>query len=399
MSSLRPIDVLREALGEELLAGQVAVVLAPPGVGKTAILVHVALAAMQEATPVLHVAVGETVDHVRSHYEQAYAPLNLGPSQRAQLERHRMVHCHKGGFEVGKLRAHLELLKNAGAFAPGLIVVDGLDEETVRSAAPELATLASDLEVPLWVTMRLLTDTIPDEIRAAGTVGLRLTPKGGAVHLSVLRNGVETALDLVLTANAVLIAASRLGEASATLSPDQVTLYSSGAKGAETCFGELAAKHGLAEINFTFPGHRANRTVHAVELSEREMEAGNVSMEDVSRRLSRTYSTEGTLIRKILQTLWHVVSQTQKVFVVGFIQPDDTVTGGTGWSVELARMWGKDLWVYDCERNGWFTWTDGAWVAGVPVIDAYHVAGTGTRKMTPEAEQALAELFERSFGS
>lgn len=397
MTSPRPIDVLREALGEELLAGQVAVVLAPPGVGKTAILVHVALAAMQEATPVLHVAVGETVDHVRSHYDQALNPLNLGPSKRAQLERHRMVHCHKGGFEVDKLRAHLELLKNAGAFAPGLIVVDGLDEQTVRTAAPDLATLAHDLEVPLWVTMRLLTDTIPAEIRAAGTVGLRLTPRGGAVHLSVLRDGGETTLDLALTSDAVLIAASRLGEATATIRPNQVTLYSGGAKGAETRFGELAEQHGLAEVNFTFPGHRANRTLHAVELSEREMESGNVSMADVSQRLSRTYSTEGTLIRKILQTLWHVVSRAQKVFVVGFIQPDDTVTGGTGWSVELARMWGKDLWVYDCDRTGWFTWSGDAWVAGEPVIDAYHIAGTGTRKMTPEADQALAELFERSF--
>ncbi len=280
-----------------------------------------------------------------------------------------------------------------------MVVVDGLDEQTVRAAAPGLASLAEHLHVPLWVTMRLDTDTIPDEIRAAGTVALRLTPRNGSVHLSVLRDGNETALDLALTPPAVLIAASRLGERDARVQPSQVTLYSGGAKGAEATFGELAERFGLNEVNYSFPGHRANRTTNVRELSPREMEVGNVSMEEVSKRLSRTYSTEGTLIRKILQTLWHVVSRAQKVFVVGFIQPDDTVTGGTGWSVELARMWKKDLWVYDCERDGWYHWSGEAWVAGSPVIDAFHVAGTGTRKMTPTAEAALLDLFERSFAS
>lgn len=399
MSALRPVDVLREALGDELGAGQVAVVLAPPGVGKTAVLVHAAIAALQEATPVLHVAVGDSVQHVVAHYTQALDVLSLSATARTALERHRMVHSHGAGdFDVVKLRAHLDILGSTGAFTPGLIVVDGLDEETVRSVVGELATLARDLEVPLWVTMRLLTDTLPDEVRAAGTVGLRLTPGEGVVRLSVLRDGTETPLDLALTPDMLLIAASRVGERTLTIAPEKATLYSGGAKGSEEAFGELAARYGLQEVNFTFPGHKVAREVNQQELSARQLEAGNVSMEDVSRRLHRTYSTEGTLIRKVLQTLWHIVSRAQKVFVVGTIQPDDTVVGGTGWSVELARMWNKDLWVYDTERAGWYRWSGSTWEAGLPVIDALHIAGTGTRKLDDGARAALDDLFARSFG-
>ncbi|MCA9567612.1 MAG: hypothetical protein KC656_07205, partial [Myxococcales bacterium] len=313
----RPVDVLRKALGDELLAGQVAVVLAPPGVGKTAVLVHVAIAAMQEGTSVLHVAVGDTVEHVRAHYDQAFAVLGVTGSARTALERHRMVHSHgAAGFDVAALRAHIELLANAGAFTAGMVVVDGLDGESVRANAAQIATLASDLGVPLWVTMRLLTDVIPPEVRAAGTVGLRLTPRDGSVYLSVLRDGGETPLDLALTPDALLIAAHRLGEHRPGLVASDITLYSGGAKGSEEAFGELAARYGLTEVSFTFPGQKMSRTVGARELSARELEAGNVSMEDVSRRLSRTYSTEGTLIRKVLQTLWHMVSRSQQVFVV-----------------------------------------------------------------------------------
>lgn len=397
MSVLCPVDVLRAALGDELSAGQVAVVLAPPGVGKTSVVVHVAIAALREGQSVLHVAVGDTVEHVRAHYDQALSVLELPAGQRAALERKRMVHAHGASdFDVDALRGHIELLSKAGAFTPELLVVDGLDSETVRASVGGLAQLASDLGVPLWVTMRLLTAEIPPEVRAAGSVGLRLTPRNGAVWLSVLRRGEEHDLDLALTADALLVAAHRVG-ADQALEPGDVTLYSGGAKGSEAAFGRLAERHGLLEVNYTFAGHRVDRAVNARELSARELEAGNVSMTDVSRRLNRTYSTEGTLIRKVLQTLWHVVSRAQKVFVVGAIQDDDTVVGGTGWSVELARMWNKDLWVWCTERRGWFHWTGEAWAAGDPVIDARHIAGTGTRKLDEHAEAALEALFARSF--
>lgn len=39
-----------------------------------------------------------------------------------------------------------------------------------------------------------------------------------------------------------------------------VILYSGGALGAESCFGEFAEKYGLDEVNFSFEGHETGRT-------------------------------------------------------------------------------------------------------------------------------------------
>ena len=122
-----------------------------------------------------------------------------------------------------------------------------------------------------------------------------------------------------------------------------------------------------------------------------------MSLVYVSKRLNRTYS-EGTMIRRVLQSLWHQVSRAQQVFVVGTILDDGTVTGGTGWSVELARMWHKDLWVYDQEKESWFHWTGERWVAGVAVIESPHFCGTGTRYLTEAGARAVNALYERSFG-
>ena len=39
---------------------------------------------------------------------------------------------------------------------------------------------------------------------------------------------------------------------------------------------------------------------------------------------------------------------------MGWIQDDGTVKGGTGWGVELAKFFNRELHVFDQEKNAWF---------------------------------------------
>ena len=155
-------------------------------------------------------------------------------------------------------------------------------------------------------------------------------------------------------------------------------------------------KWGVNEVNFTFDGHKQSRARGRYELSPRELQAGDVSLVYVSKKLHRTYS-EGSLIRNVLQTIWHMVSRSQQVFVIGEVQPDGTVKGGTGWSVELARMWNKTLWVFDQEQKHWVKWDGSEFVPGQPIIESIHFTGTGTRYLTDEGRAAIHDLFERSY--
>jgi hypothetical protein len=83
---------------------------------------------------------------------------------------------------------------------------------------------------------------------------------------------------------------------------------------------------------------------------------------------------------------------------VGWIQPDGTVKGGTGWGVELAKLFNRPAHVYDQDLKGWFTWEGSTWVAQVPEIEKHTFAGTGTRNLTEDGKQALRDLFEKAFG-
>ena len=90
-------------------------------------------------------------------------------------------------------------------------------------------------------------------------------------------------------------------------------------------------------------------------------------------------------------------SKTEQVFVVGTIQPDNTVHGGTGWSVELAKRWHKPVWVYDQSKEGWFQWDGTDWMLDKPLITSRNIAGSGTRFINQKGKEAIEDLYRRSF--
>jgi len=181
------------------------------------------------------------------------------------------------------------------------------------------------------------------------------------------------------------------------MNANDCTLYHGGLKGAESVFGENAEKYGAHEVIFTFEGHRLNRERNPVMLSEEELQRGDISMELASRMMNRTYY-ETEKIRRVLQTIFHMVNKGHQVFVVGSILDDNSVKGGTGWAVELAKLFNRPLHVYDQNRTQWFTWKDGEWKEDAPKICFSTFVGSGTRYLSDDGISAIAQLFADSYG-
>ena len=175
-------------------------------------------------------------------------------------------------------------------------------------------------------------------------------------------------------------------------------LYSGGLKGAETAFGEAADKWSIKEVNFCYSGQKTNRQKNLVTLSDDELKRGDISMELVSQMMRRTYY-ETEKIRKVLQTIFHMVNKGHQIFVIGTILEDNTVKGGTGWAVELAKLFNRPLSVYDQEKNNWYSWEKDAWVQNTPRIEHETFVGSGTRNLSEKGKKAIEDLFEAAFGS
>ena len=176
----------------------------------------------------------------------------------------------------------------------------------------------------------------------------------------------------------------------------EFTLYSGGLYGAEAEFGVQAEKWGLKEVNFSYDGHRPFRQKGLVVLGVEEMKRGDISMEIVCMRMNRTYSDVES-IRKVMQMIFHMVNNGYQVFAVGWVQGNGTVKGGTGWTVELAKLFNRPVSVFDQDRNVWFTWKDNSWLEDSPLIEHKTFVGTGTRHLSEAGKSAICDLFDRSF--
>jgi hypothetical protein len=406
-----PMRVFAESLHGGLAGGELGAVVGPAGVGKSALLVHIALDRIMREERVLHVSLHDAAEHVRSFYDEIFngiaRAVKLGPADRTeiQVERHRQIHSYLNrSFEAADLLKALDMMSSIMQFEPTCVIVDGYDAESEEDLAA-LQEIATERNLAVWFALEGSRRLDPEDafLREGGfSTAISLLPRALSIELKTLKvhgEMMEGSMGLELDPTTLLV---RLED---TLDPHSgtkvqeagtCTLYSGGAKGTESYFGALAEKSGMEEVNFTFPGHLQERERGSRQLTERELAMGDVSLLYVSRRLNRSYRQE-SLIRTVLQSIWHQVSWSEQVFVVGEIQDDSTVVGGTGWAVELSRMWRKNLWVYDQKQEAWFRWIGEQWAPGVPVIEAGRFCGTGTRQLTPAGEKAIDDLFERSF--
>lgn len=407
-----PMRVFEESLHGGLAAGELGAVVGRAGTGKSALLVHLALDRLLRDQKVLHISLRETAEHVRSFYDAIFEGVAKAArvqgkglaESRLRVEQSRQILCYLDrDFGYDDLVRSMAFAAEILHFVPNAVILDGFDPKD-SGVLGQLAALADEKGFALWTSLvshRSQPGVVPFADSWSTTV--KLEPVDTLVELTAHKVHGESCLDnmgLQLDPTTMLVTGEDVWDplsAPPSPRPTDCMLYSGGATGSEASFGELAEEYGVSELNFTFDGHKQSRTNSSKKLNSRELAAGDVSLVYVSKRLHRTYS-EGSLIRRVLQSLWHQVSRAQQVFVVGAINEDGTVTGGTGWSVELARMWHKDLWVYDQNQVGWFHWHKDRWVAGIPVIESPHFCGTGTRQLNDAGRKAIAGLFERSFG-
>jgi hypothetical protein len=202
LTARSPLRLLERGLHGGLGSGNLGLVLAAHGVGKTSFLVGVALDELLRGKPVLHVALDHhSVQHVRDHYDTVFEELAHSThledpkAARAEIDRLRRIRAYPpGSFDAKRLREALELEAELGA-RPALIVVDGLDVE--QRSAEELGgweALARETEAEIWITAHAPEERIGGlppalrELAGCFAVILALEPGPGSVGLRALKD-------------------------------------------------------------------------------------------------------------------------------------------------------------------------------------------------------------------
>jgi len=150
------------ALRNPLRPGEIGVLLARAGAGKTACLTHIALEHLLRGRPVLHVCIDIMPDKIKQWYLEvirnalAAKPAATLARLQQKIEPHRFILSYLNRtFSPGKLEQSLKNLTEQAKFNPALVVLDGLDlENTYRKVLAEIKDLAKRYGVAVWMSAR-----------------------------------------------------------------------------------------------------------------------------------------------------------------------------------------------------------------------------------------------------
>jgi len=200
-----PLRIFEKSIHGGLGRGNLGVVVARHGVGKTAFLVGVALDDLMRGRKVLHVALRQPMNKVREFYDEIF--LDLAQTARLddhfttlrEIERNRNIHAYMGStFTMAKLLADIAMLREYADFVPSAVLIDGCDFDALSPALlAEFRKLARDLDAEMWMTAvthreaRFNERGIPEPVSHYENdidVIVRLAHDGKAVHVHLLKD-------------------------------------------------------------------------------------------------------------------------------------------------------------------------------------------------------------------
>jgi hypothetical protein len=133
---------------------------------------------------VLHVALDQTVGHVRAFYDTVFdalassTHLEDADGTHTEIDTHRRIRSYKASdFGAGKLTDAVKIESEAGA-RPTLIVIDGLEKAKVDDGElADIRALAQELAAEVWFSIQSDSEQVD---------GLPASFKGGAESISVI---------------------------------------------------------------------------------------------------------------------------------------------------------------------------------------------------------------------
>ncbi|RLB37917.1 MAG: hypothetical protein DRH20_06835 [Deltaproteobacteria bacterium] len=204
--SVSPLKILEKSSRKGLGKGNLGVLIARAGVGKTACLVHIALDKLFRKERLVHVSLEEGPEKVTAYYNVMVSDLvkalNLKDEAEIRwiIDRNRMILAYLNrSFSMERLERSLTSLVDNLDFAPETLIVDGLDFESAdREIIERFKDLAGRCDVEIWfsaLSHRHITETnergIPypcERFDDLFSLIIRLDPDPTGVFLRLLKD-------------------------------------------------------------------------------------------------------------------------------------------------------------------------------------------------------------------
>ena len=182
-----------------------------------------------------------------------------------------------------------------------------------------------------------------------------------------------------------------------------LTIYTGGAKAVDTHVEHICHKYGHLCVVFIPPCHPRAKSL--ASLTQPDLDAAMPMVTWAAFQLGRHVTHHITL--QYLQRNYHVIKPASLVLALGYFDElRKRVLGGTGWSVAMAQLLLKPLYVFDLDMEQWYWWNptlqqyqpcDGMTEEQIPLPTLQDkTAIVGTREEDKAVYPTLEALFQRS---
>jgi KaiC/GvpD/RAD55 family RecA-like ATPase len=204
--SASPLKLLERSSRKGLGPGNLGVLIARAGVGKTACLIHIAFDRIFHGEKLVHVSLDETPEKVTSYYNVILYDLVKALDMedeyevRGRIDRNRLILAYLNqSFSLERLENNLGNLEKNMGFKPDTLIVDGMDcKEASRDLFGQFKQFAESLETEIWfsaLSHRHITETnergIPypcHQVDDLFSIILQLQPETTGMHLRLLKD-------------------------------------------------------------------------------------------------------------------------------------------------------------------------------------------------------------------
>ncbi|HIJ89494.1 MAG: hypothetical protein OEV89_01365 [Desulfobulbaceae bacterium] len=139
-------------------SSRMGLVMARAGVGKTALLVQIALDSLLQDKQVVHVSVGQSLDKTKLWYDDMFKDIaecckldNAGEIHDSIMHNRMIITFNESRFSLAKLEERLHDLVQQNVIKPSCMVVDGLDfGHTDRTVLEGMRELAKSMDLQIW---------------------------------------------------------------------------------------------------------------------------------------------------------------------------------------------------------------------------------------------------------
>lgn len=179
-------------------AGGFGAVLARAGIGKTSIMVQMALSAMLRGESVLHISLADPVKKINLWYKELFQLL-IGQAQIRQqkglweaiLPKRFIMALNAAEFSASRLEKRLKDLTDQDIFTPDIIIIDGLPfDKAIRDEMLDLKPIAQAHGACVWFTVH----THRHEPAGPDGLPVQLTDVYDLIDVAIMIHAEETGI-------------------------------------------------------------------------------------------------------------------------------------------------------------------------------------------------------------